>query len=62
MVSVVDPQESIFIQHNVDLLKDSAPNFWIGLYKNHDGEGGEKNGNQTSVTLWSCTQTPPVQI
>lgn len=38
-MSMLDSQESIFIQHNIDLLKDSAPSFWIGLYKNHEGKG-----------------------
>lgn len=42
LLSVVDPQEAVFLEHNVELLKDGAPSFWIGLYKNHDGEGGEK--------------------
>lgn len=38
LVSVVDPQESLFIEHNVEFLQDSARSFWIGLYKNHEGE------------------------
>lgn len=38
LVSVVDPQESLFIEHNVEFLQDSAKSFWIGLYKNHEGE------------------------
>lgn len=49
LVSVMDPQESVFIQHNVDLLKDSAPSFWIGLYKNHEGEGEERKGTLNLV-------------
>lgn len=38
LVSVVDPQESLFIAQNVEFLQDSARSFWIGLYKNHEGE------------------------
>lgn len=38
LVSVVDPQESLFIEQNVEFLQDSARDFWIGLYKNHEGE------------------------
>lgn len=36
LVSVVDPQESLFIEQNVEFLQDSAKSFWIGLYKNHE--------------------------
>lgn len=56
MVSVVDPQESIFIQHNVDLLKDNAPNFWIGLYKNHDGEWMWIDGSPVDYTNWNSAK------
>lgn len=40
LVSIQDPQESLFIQQNVELLHDGAKSFWIGLYKNHEGEHG----------------------
>lgn len=46
-MSVMDPQENVFIQHNIELLKDSVPSFWIGLYKNHDGKGIERKGALT---------------
>lgn len=38
LVSIEDPQESHFIQQNLELLQDDARTFWIGLYKTHEGE------------------------
>lgn len=38
LVSIEDPLEGHFIQQNLELLQDSAKNFWIGLYKTHEGE------------------------
>lgn len=40
LVSIEDPQESLFITQNVERLQDGAKSFWIGLYKNHEGESG----------------------
>lgn len=37
-MSIEDPQEGQFIQQNLELLQDGAKTFWIGLYKNHEGE------------------------
>lgn len=61
LLSVMDPQESVFIQQNIDLLKDSAPSFWIGLYKNHDGKGGEHNGTLNLVVLVGGGVIKPLQ-
>lgn len=38
LVSIEDPLEGQFIQQNLELLQDSAKSFWIGFYKNHEGE------------------------
>ncbi|TNN57916.1 Macrophage mannose receptor 1 [Liparis tanakae] len=38
LVSIEDPQESLFIEHNLNILQDSAKSFWIGLYKTSEGE------------------------
>lgn len=37
-MSIEDPQESLFIQQNLQLLHDEAKSFWIGLYKTDEGE------------------------
>ncbi|XP_056290315.1 macrophage mannose receptor 1-like [Pseudoliparis swirei] len=38
LVSIEDPQESLFIEHNLNILQDSAKSFWIGLHKTHEDE------------------------
>ncbi|XP_062297513.1 macrophage mannose receptor 1 [Scomber scombrus] len=52
LVSIEDPQESLFIQHNVEILQDSAKSFWIGMYKTHEGEWMWIDNNVVDFTNW----------
>uniref|UniRef100_A0A665X210 Macrophage mannose receptor 1 n=1 Tax=Echeneis naucrates TaxID=173247 RepID=A0A665X210_ECHNA len=52
LVSIEDPHESQFIQKNLELLQDGAKSFWIGLYKNHDGEWMWIDNSVVDYTNW----------
>lgn len=52
LISIEDPQESLFIQQNLELLHDGAKWFWSGLYKNHDSEWMWIDGNVMDYTNW----------
>ncbi|TKS87642.1 Macrophage mannose receptor 1 [Collichthys lucidus] len=52
LVSIEDPQESQFIQQNLELLQDGAKSFWIGLYKTHEGEWMWIDNSAVDYTNW----------
>ncbi|XP_070783907.1 macrophage mannose receptor 1 [Enoplosus armatus] len=52
LVSIEDPQEGLFIQQNVELLQDGAKSFWIGLYKNNEGEWMWIDNSVVDYTNW----------
>ncbi|XP_073344522.1 macrophage mannose receptor 1 [Pagrus major] len=52
LVSIEDPQESLFITQNLERLHDSAKSFWIGLYKTHEGEWMWIDSNVVDFTNW----------
>lgn len=52
LVSIEDPQESLFIQQNLELLQDGAKSFWIGLYKTHEGEWMWIDNSVVDYTNW----------
>ncbi|XP_076840882.1 macrophage mannose receptor 1-like isoform X2 [Brachyhypopomus gauderio] len=37
LVSIIDPPEGKFVENYISLLSNSASNFWIGLFKTHEG-------------------------
>ncbi|CAJ1082520.1 macrophage mannose receptor 1 [Xyrichtys novacula] len=52
LLSIVDPQEALFVQENVHLLQDSAKSFWIGLYKTREGEWKWIDNSVVDYTNW----------
>ncbi|KAK9527635.1 hypothetical protein VZT92_014181 [Zoarces viviparus] len=52
LVSIEDPQESLFIQQNLELLQDGAKSFWIGLYKTREGEWMWIDNNVVDYVNW----------
>ncbi|XP_049605767.1 macrophage mannose receptor 1 [Syngnathus scovelli] len=52
LASIEDPQESLFIQQNLDVLQDSAKSFWIGLYKTHDSQWAWIDNSAVDYTNW----------
>ncbi|XP_061660890.1 macrophage mannose receptor 1 [Syngnathoides biaculeatus] len=52
LASVEDPQESLFIQQNLELMQDGAKNFWIGLYKTHDDQWMWIDNSAVDYTNW----------
>ncbi|XP_068603912.1 macrophage mannose receptor 1 [Brachionichthys hirsutus] len=52
LLSITDPQEVAFIKHNLELLQDDAKSFWIGLYKNHEGEWMWIDNSVVDYTNW----------
>ncbi|XP_074478489.1 macrophage mannose receptor 1 [Sebastes fasciatus] len=52
LASIEDPQESLFIQQNLELLQDGAASFWIGLYKNHADEWLWIDNNVVDYANW----------
>uniref|UniRef100_A0A3Q3VSG6 Macrophage mannose receptor 1 n=1 Tax=Mola mola TaxID=94237 RepID=A0A3Q3VSG6_MOLML len=57
LVSIVDPQESLFIKQNLELLQDNAQSFWIGLYKTHEGEWMWLDNSVVDYTNWKSVPT-----
>ncbi|XP_077592286.1 macrophage mannose receptor 1 [Stigmatopora nigra] len=54
LASIEDPQESFFIQQNLELLQDGAKSFWIGLYKTHDGKWSWIDNSAVDYTNWGA--------
>lgn len=52
LVSIEDPQEGLFIHQNLELLQDGAKTFWMGLYKNHNGEWNWIDNSAVDYTNW----------
>ncbi|XP_057680492.1 macrophage mannose receptor 1 [Corythoichthys intestinalis] len=52
LASIEDPQESFFIQQNLEFLQDGAKNFWIGLYKTHDSQWSWIDSTAVDYTNW----------
>ncbi|XP_040023036.2 macrophage mannose receptor 1 [Gasterosteus aculeatus] len=52
LVSIEDPQESLFIQQNLQLLHDEAKSFWIGLYKTDEGGWMWIDNNVVDYANW----------
>nr|XP_057915903.1 macrophage mannose receptor 1 [Doryrhamphus excisus] len=52
LVSIEDPQESLFIQQNLELLQDGAKNFWIGMYKSHESQWMWIDNSVVDFTNW----------
>ncbi|CAG10208.1 unnamed protein product, partial [Tetraodon nigroviridis] len=52
LVSIEDPQESVFIHENLELFQDSSKTFWIGLYKTHEGEWMWIDNSVVDYTNW----------
>ncbi|XP_047424697.1 macrophage mannose receptor 1 [Mugil cephalus] len=52
LASIQDPVEGRFIQQNLELLQDGAKDFWIGLYKTHDGEWMWIDNSVMDYTNW----------
>ncbi|XP_029003075.1 macrophage mannose receptor 1 [Betta splendens] len=52
LVSIEDPLESRFIQQNLEVLKDSARAFWIGLYKTYEDEWMWIDSSVLDYTNW----------
>ncbi|XP_061614123.1 macrophage mannose receptor 1 isoform X1 [Phyllopteryx taeniolatus] len=52
LASIEDPQESLFIQQNLELLQDGAKNFWIGLYKTHNSQWAWIDNSAVDYTNW----------
>ncbi|MBN3307386.1 MRC1 protein, partial [Amia calva] len=53
LLSIEDPLESAFIQHNTDLLQDRAKSFWIGFYKNVNGQWLWLDNSVVDYTNWN---------
>ncbi|XP_069552423.1 macrophage mannose receptor 1 [Brachyistius frenatus] len=54
LLSIQDPTEARFIQHNLELLQDGAKTFWIGLYKSHDDEWMWIDNSVVDYTNWKA--------
>ncbi|KAM3593597.1 uncharacterized protein V6R79_016732 [Siganus canaliculatus] len=52
LLSIEDPQESAFVQHNVELLHDEYNYFWLGLYKNNEEEWMWIDSSVVDYTNW----------
>ncbi|XP_070709201.1 macrophage mannose receptor 1 [Pempheris klunzingeri] len=52
LVSIEDPQESLFIKQNLEILEDSAKSFWIGLFKSLNGEWKWIDNSVVDYTNW----------
>ncbi|KAM9332480.1 macrophage mannose receptor 1-like isoform 2-T2 [Pholidichthys leucotaenia] len=52
LVSIEDPFEGRFIRNNIELLKDNARDFWVGLYKSYEGEWKWIDNSPVDYTNW----------